>query len=60
MAALALLEETQQVKKPEEISLENFELPEVKPFDIDDSIRREAKDRRQQHKYAVKYSNRKK
>lgn len=39
-----------------------FELnaPEVKPIDIDDSIRREAKDRRQQHKLAVKFSNRRK
>jgi hypothetical protein len=54
------IEEQTQVKKQEAIALQPYELPEVKPIDIDDSIRREAKDRRQQHKLAVKFSNRRK
>lgn len=47
-------------RQEEAIAIENIELPDIKPIDIDDSIRREAKDRRQQHKLAVKFSNRRK
>ncbi len=51
------IEEQTQVKKQEAIALQPYEMPEFKPIDIDDSIRREAKNRRQQHKFAVKHSN---
>lgn len=54
-----VIQEQARVKEQEAIALQPYEMPEVKPI-IDDSIRREARDRRQQHKLAVKFSNRRK
>lgn len=54
-----VIQEQARVNEQEAIALQHYEMPEVKPI-IDDSIRREARDRRQQHKLAVKFSNRRK